>query len=190
LITFFHQLIFDIPQLAQFMRRTTRFQALNEVHVDFDYSGVQVGYLPPTRTVDGKSGLRISCKELDWQLSSVEQVFTPFFSSIYMVEQLYIYEPEYFPSQWQDDIESMQWLELFHPFIAVKHLYVSKTFAQSIAPTLQELVLERVTDVLPALESLFLEELQSSGPVQEAIKQFVTARQLLGHPVAISHWNR
>ena len=35
-ITFFHQLIFDIPQLARFMRRTTRLQALNEAHVDFD----------------------------------------------------------------------------------------------------------------------------------------------------------
>jgi hypothetical protein len=191
-ITFFHQLIFDIPQLAKFMRRATRFQALNEAHVNFDYSSVQVGYLPPTRTVtvDGKSGLRISCKELDWQLSSVAQVFTPFLSSIYRVEHLYIYEPEYFSSQWQDDIESTQWQELFHPFIAVKNLYVSKTFAQSIAPALQEIVVERATEVLPVLESLFLEERQSSGPIQESIKQFVAERQLLGHPVVISHWNR
>jgi hypothetical protein len=189
-ITFFHQLVFDIPQFAQFMRRTTRFLALDEVHVDFDYSGVQIGNLPPTHTFDGKSGLKISCKELDWQLSSVAQVFTPFFSSIYMVEHLYIYEPEYFASQWQDDIESTQWQELFHPFIAVKNLYMSKTFAQSIAPVLQELVVERVIEVLPALESLFLEELQSSKPIQEAMEQFVAARQLLGHPVAISHWNR
>ena len=187
-ITFFHQLIFDIPQLAQFMRRTTRFQALNEAHVDFDYYGVQVGSLPPTRTFDEKSRLRISCRELDWQLSSLAQVFTSFFPSIYMVEHLYIYGPRYLPSQWQDDIENMQWLEIFHPFTAVKNLYVSKEFARCIAPALQELVGERVTDVLPALESLFLEELQPSGPVQEAIGQFVAARQLLGHPVAVSHW--
>ena len=107
-----------------------------------------------------------------------------------MVEHLYIYGPRYLPSQWQDDIENMQWLEIFHPFTAVKNLYVSKEFAQCIAPALQELVGERVTEVLPALESLFLEELQPSGPVQEAIGQFVAARQLLGHPVAVSHWNR
>jgi hypothetical protein len=34
-----------------------------------------------------------------------------------------------------------------------------------------------------------LEELKPSGPVQEAIGQFVAARQLLGHPVAVSRWN-
>ena len=82
--------MFDIPQLAQFMKRTTRFQALNQAHV---------------------------------------------------------------------------------------------------APVLQELVEERVTDVLPALENLFLEELNPSGPVQEAVGQFVAARQLLDHPVVVSRWN-
>jgi hypothetical protein len=185
-ITLFHQLLFDIPQLAQFMRRTTRFQELNEAHVDFDYSSVHVGYFPPTRTLDERSGLGISCKELDWKLSSLAQVLTPFFPSIYMVEHLYIYEPQHFPSQWQGDIENIQWLEVFHPFTAVKNLYVSKNFVQCFALALQELV----TDALPALASLFLEELQPPRPVGEAIEQFVAARQLLGHPVAISKWDR
>jgi hypothetical protein len=185
-ITFFHQLIFDIPRLGQFVRRTTSFQELNEAHVDFDYSSVQVGYLPLTRTFEEKSGLGISCKELDWKLSSVAQVFTSFFPSIYIVEHLFIYEPQHFPSQWQDDVENIQWLELLHPFTAVKNLYISKNFVQSIAPALRELVAE----VLPALESLFLEELQLPKLVGEAIEQFVAARQLLGHPVAVSHWNR
>ena len=94
-ITFLHQLIFDISQLAQFMRRTTRFQALNEAHVDFDYYGVLVESLPPTRTFDEKSGLRISCREIDWDLSSLAQVFTSFFPSIYIVEHLYIYGSRY-----------------------------------------------------------------------------------------------
>ena len=189
-ITFFNQLVFDIPQLAKFMRRTTRFQALNEAHVDFDYSGVHVGYLPPTRNLLQKSGLRISCRELDWQLSSVAQVITSFFPSIYRVEHLYVYGSRYLPSQWEDDIENMQWLEIFHPFIAAKNLYVSKKFAQCVAPAMQDLVGEMVTDVLPALESLFLEELQPSGPAREAIGQFVATRELLGYPVAISNWER
>ena len=186
-ITFFHQLIFDIPQLAQFTRRTARFQALNEAHVDFDYFGVQVGYLPPTRTFDEKSGLRISCREFDWQLSSLAQVLTSFFSSTYMMERLYIYGPRNLPSQGQYDIENVQWLEIFHPLTSVKNLYVFKGFAQSITPALQDLVRERGTDVLPALECLYLEDFQLSGPVQEAIEKFVSTRQLLGHPVVISH---
>ena len=55
-------------------------------------------------------------------------------------------------------------------------------------------------DVLPALEGLFLEELseelseelepiQPSRLIQEAFDRFVAARQLFGHPVAVSHWD-
>jgi hypothetical protein len=68
----------------------------------------------------------------------------------------------------------MQWLELFHPFSAVKSLHLAKGLVTSIAPVLQVLVGERVTEVLPALQNIFLQELELSGPVQEAIQQFIT----------------
>ena len=185
-MTFFRQFIYEIPQLAQFMRRTTRFEVFNEAHIDLDDIGVLVASLPPTRAFDEKSGLRI----LDWRISLLTQTITSFFPSIYMVEHLYVYRPRYFPSQWQDDSENMQWLEIFQPFTAVKKLYVSWQFAQCIAPALQKLVGERVINVLPALECLFLQDLQPSGPVREAIGRFVAARQLLGHPVAVFDWDR
>ena len=188
-ITFFLQIIFDTPQLAQFMRRTTRFQTLNEAHLDFDDYGCQVESLPPTRGLDEKSRLRISCRELDWQLSSLEQIYTSFFPSIHMVEHLYIYGPQILPSQWQDNIESVHWLEILLSFTSVKNLYASQKFAQCLAHTLQELAEDRMT-VLPILESLFVEDLQQSGPIQKTIGQFVAARQLLGYPVAVSQWDR
>ena len=49
---------------------------------------------------------------------------------------------------------------------------------------------ERAIEVLPALQSLFLEELHPSGPVEEAIGKFVAARQLAGHLIIVSHWDR
>jgi hypothetical protein len=186
-ITFFYHFIFDIPELAQFIRRTTRLEVLNEAHVDFNYYGVVVESLPPTQTFDEKPGLRISCEDVDWDPSSLAQVFTSLFPSIYIVEHLYVYGSGY--SQWQDDIENRRWLDIFRPFTAVKSLYVCEEFAQHIAPALQELG-ERAADVLPAMESLFLEELQASDPLHEAFGQFVDIRQLLGHPVAVSHWDR
>ena len=192
-ITFFHQLIFDVPQLSQFMRRPARVGALEEAHVDFNHSDVQVGSLPPSQTFDDKSRLRISCRKADWQLSSLAQVFTSVFPSVYMVERLYIYGSQYLPSRWQDDIENIQLLEIFQLFAAVKDLYVSWNFVRCIAFALQELDEERVVDVLPALERVFLEDFQSSirpsRPVQEAIGKFIAARQLLGHPIAVSDWN-
>ena len=84
----------------------------------------------------------------------------------------------------------MQWLKMFHPFPFVKNLYLQDEISQCIAPALQELVGERVTDVLPVLENISLEGLEPPGPVQEAIGQFVAARGALGRPVAVSHWNQ
>ena len=104
-----------------------------------------------------------------------------------MVEHLYIYEPEFLPSGWQDDIESMQWREILQPFTAVKKLYLCKTFEQCIITALQDLLEERVTDVLPALESLFLGDLRLE-PVQKAIAKFFVARRLSGRPITLSIW--
>jgi hypothetical protein len=87
----------------------------------------------------------------------------------------------------------MQWLEIFHPFTAVKNLYVSKEFTQCIAAALQELVGERATGVLPALENIFLEGLQLSiqvGVEKVGVENFVAARQLSSHPITVSLWKR
>ena len=180
-ITFFHQLIFDTPQLAQFINRTPKFTAYDEARVFFSCWHVSVK-LP--QTFEGTLELTILCKQADWQLSSLAQVCSLSFlqALIPTLERLYI-ELEFSRLYWQDDIESSQWLELFHPFTAVKDLHLSQELVTRIAPVLQEFVGERVTDVLPALQALFLEEPIPSGPVREAIGQFVAARKLVSHSV-------
>jgi hypothetical protein len=149
-ITFFLQLKFAIPKLAQLMRRTTRFQALNEAHADFGCSSGWIGYPPPPRIFDKESGLKTLCRSLDRQHLSLAQVFTSFFPSIVIVEHLYIYGS---PPQWQDGVVNvMQWL---HLFTAMRYLYVCEEYVQHVADALERLVGERMTDVLPALESHF-----------------------------------
>ena len=78
-------------------------------------------------------------------------------------------------------------MELLNRLNVVKDLRISREFMPRIAPTLQELVGGRVTEVLPALQTLFLEEALPSG-VQEMIHKFVAARELAGHPIAVSQW--
>jgi hypothetical protein len=56
-------------------------------------------------------------------------------------------------------------------------------------PALQELVEGRTTEVLPILQNIYMENYQSSGPVQEGIRRFVAARQGTGHPMAVSRWD-
>ena len=90
----------------------------------------------------------------------------------------------------QDSLENMPWLELLRVFISVKNLYVSVEIAPQIILALQELVVGRTTEVLPALQNIFLEGLQPLGPVQEGIGKFITTRQVAGLPISVSGWDR
>ena len=187
-ITFQQEPTFNIPQLAQFMKRTTRFQALNEAHVHHLICSVEVDSFPLTPVYlnnesGEKSRLRITYKHNNnWQPSHLAHVLTSLFPSIYIVEHLYIHCISTESPSLQDDSDVVQW---FRPFTSVRNLYLSKAF---IVPALQEFLRGTVTDALPALESLFVDNLESSGPVQEVIEQFVAARQLIGHPVGIFPW--
>ena len=178
-ITFFHQLIFDTPQLTQFISRTPKFKACDHARVQFSHLGVWVS------TIDEALILRISCRQSDWQLSSLAQVCGSIF--IPAIEHLEIREVLHSALSWQDDIETGQWLELLHRLTAVKDLRISHEFMLRIAPTLQELVGGRATEVLPALQTLSLQGTLPSG-VQETIDKFVAARELAGHPIAVSSW--
>ena len=175
-ITFFHQLIFDTPQLTRFISRTPKLKAYDEELVQFLDRSVWVS------TIDEALRLEISCRQSDWQISSLAQVCGSIF--IPAIERLYIREETGSSPSWQDDVETGQWLELLRQFSAVKDLHISQEFTPRIAPTLQELVGGRVTEVLPALQTLFLEETLPSG-VQETIDKFVAARELAGHPIAV-----
>ena len=189
-ITFFNQLIFDTPQLAQFISRTPTFKTHNKAHVKFSNLGVSVTILSTFDDhEDDALHLGTRCRQSDWQLSSLAPIFSSLFHQVLIpaVEHLYIHGETDASLSWQEDIETSQWLELLHPFIAVKDLYISQKFTPRIAPTLQDLVGGRVTEVLPALQTLFLVETLPSG-VQETIDKFVAARELAGHSIAVSHW--
>ncbi|KAN0105661.1 hypothetical protein V8E52_007901 [Russula decolorans] len=194
-ITFFNQIDFDFPRLAQFINRTPTIRTLDEAHVQFFDNGASVA-LPPRDgnplypTGSWTFCIKISCREPDWQLSSIEQVCNSSLHPISTVEVLYI-EHEYSELVWKNDaIENTLWLQLLLPFTAVKDLYLSREFAPGIAAALQELVGARITDVLPSLQNIFIEGLESSGPLQESIGRFVAARLLSDHPITVSAWDK
>ena len=187
-ICFFHQLIFDTPEIAQFISRTPTLKLHKQSQMlCFSDWGASVIF---TRkgTSDKALQLGILCEQPDGQLSSLVQVCTSSFphSFIPTVEHLSVLEESLSPPHWKDDIENSQWLKLLHPFTAVKNLYLSKEFAPRIASSLQELVGERATEVLPALQELSLEKIYPSRPVQKAIWKFVEARRLSNRPITIS----
>ena len=182
-IEFFNDIVFDTPQLIEFISRTpTLLDALDSADVSF-------GGLVPGASVRFSSehfqriDVHISCGGLDWQVSSVEQVCTSCLPFIFTLETLYITAGQYGRPEQNDNVENTQWLELLHPFTAVKKLYLSEEVARRFVPALKELEGGSTTEVLPALENIFLE-----GSVLEGIGQFAVTRQVAGHSIAVSRW--
>ena len=66
----------------------------------------------------------------------------------------------------------------------MKNLYPSKKFAPGIAAALQELIGDRIIEVLPNLQNIFVERFEPSGSIWKNIGQLVAARQL-GRPIVI-----
>ena len=190
-ITFFSQLIFNTPRFRRFLSRTEPVGFPDRATLTFTSFSIEVGLSQPQGVVDdAEVKLRISCTELDWQLSSMAQVCNTSLPLFATLEHLYVHEGSYQSYSQPDDMESTQWVELFQPFTTVKNLYLSEEVTLRVAPALKELTGESVSELLPALQGLFLEGLQPLGPVQEAIKPFIAARQLSGQPIAVHRWER
>jgi hypothetical protein len=187
-ITLFNQIVFDTPQFIQFISRTPLLGAFEKAFVILRNNAARVNLLSQT-SGSRMLNMNIPCMELDWQVSSMEQVCTSCLPPLPALEDLYIYENPEWPPVWQDNIENTLWLELLQPFTGVKNLYLSEKFASRIIPALQELTGGRTTEVLPTLENIFLEELQPSRIVQEGIQQFIATRQVTSRPVAVSRWD-
>jgi hypothetical protein len=184
-ITFFNQLIFNTPRLSSFISRAEKLRSQSQARMTF-YRGI----VELSHTKAGHPGLQLTilCEASDWQLSSLTQFCDSPFLSFFNLERLEICEGSYLRPLWQEDVENIQWLELLQLFTTVKRLSLSGEFAPRVVPALVELSGERIMDVLPALQSISLPEtsLSGSGPVKEAFAQFLTARQLSGHPVAVN----
>jgi len=190
-VTFFNQLIFDISQLPQFLSRTEKFKLLGQANIVFNSRSVKVCLAgKPGTATHGTLDLSILCRKRDWQLSSLAQVCNSFLHSLSTLERLDIRQGLTLPLHWPDDMENTQWLELLRPFTTVKKLRLFRHLVPQVAQALAEVPGESLPAVIPVVETISIEDPEPSGHVQEAIGQFVTARQLSGHPVAVQRWDK
>ena len=108
-ITFFHQLIFDNPQLAQSFCRTPKIKAREGARVGLTKPCVWVTLphtiIPQTLLIFSHNALNFSilCSQSDWQLSSLVQVCSSSFPQalVHTAEDLYIYEEKTSLMPWQ-----------------------------------------------------------------------------------------
>ncbi len=196
-IIYLYQRDFDASQLVRFYNRIPMFTVPKEVHLVYinaacqtDLGSVTRFSLVPT-TGNGQFYVEIVSAHMTRQFSPLLRLCTSFSRIISTPELLYIYERglSFTQEQYQeDDIENMEWLAILCQFIAVNELHLSKSFASRIAPALQTLVRERVTEVLPSLQNIFLEVTPIPGGIQHFFALFAsrivpTLQMLVGERV-------
>ena len=187
-LTFFFQLNFDTPHLVQLISSTPRLQEPNEARVVLAFDA-EIGLLWTSDDCKRLVMRILYDDDSGPKLWSTAQAYAMCLPPLPTVEKLRVTNG-YTDTEmkWKDDFENVEWLALLRPFTTVKSLYLSEEFQPDMAAVLQELVGDRTTEVLPSLRNIFLAKFEPSGPFQEAVGQFVAARQLSGHAIAISAW--
>ena len=195
LITFFHQEVLEVAQLAKFVRRGGKLSLLGRAQVTFadDYIQLMLSEKSIAERVEPKTlKLALACYERVFQVSYLAQFCASCLPTLSPFESLDILHSYDCTWAWEDVMHlSPQWLELLRLFNTVKDLRLQKYVASRVAQSLRGLPVERVTEVLPALENVFISKVDLFfGPVMEAISEFADARQLSGHPVSIYYQER
>ncbi|KAH9966170.1 hypothetical protein BGW80DRAFT_1462439 [Lactifluus volemus] len=191
-ISLLNQLIFDIRQLPQFIGHAPILMSYEQAEMEFVSSRVMIKLFPSKGTSPtGFLRLGISCgvTVVDWQVFSMAQMCSQLSFLLSSTERLDIRgDSNQSGSTLQVDMDDTQWLELFQPFTAIRTLRISRELWPLITSALRGLGGESAMEVLPALDSLYLEEYQPFGSEKQDIEPFIAARQCSDHPVAVHRW--
>jgi hypothetical protein len=174
----------EAGQLSQFIGRTTtfKFAQFRRAHLSPYFPGKEV-----CLELDRPQGechqllflLTVSPSDIesDHLVSCMTSVLRQLVALLSDVGQLAVKDRE---QEEESYLGNTQWLPLLHLFPAVEALQVTGWLAGYIADELQDVAEERVTEVLPALHSLWL-----GGGDELAGSRFLSLRQLSGRPVTV-----
>jgi hypothetical protein len=185
--------IFDVSTILPFIGHKEAFEALNQAHMVCIYGIVEVT-LSSRNGTSGDMILILSLESSDpgWRLRALTRDHRP--SPLADFDRLgYLLPKDRDKVQWpRVDIGNTR--ELLRFFAFVERLYLSNEVAIHVVPTLAEVADEEggVTEVLPALQGLFVDRMRHWELDYEAVRRFVSSREVSGHPVCIQNrlWTR
>ena len=185
-ITFFNQLIFQVPHLSHFIGRMEMLKSARVAELESSFgSGVSIKLgLPGASATPNTAGyplsLCVSCGVLDWQISSMAQICSQ--SSIFSrVERLDV-RADYLRLGYRWEDETVPWVDFFRWFTSVETLSISGELCQHVAHAL-ELEVVAVAEVLPELRVLDFECSRKSASVEN----YVAVRETFGRPVNVQY---
>jgi hypothetical protein len=181
-ITFFSQPTMDALQLGRFIRRIEMQRSFTQAVVQISAQDISISLTDLNTSTPLR--LRISCKQLDWQLSSMAQVCDQFSPFLFHAVRARI-DTTQSPGTTKDDVGGEQWLELVRSFGGATDFWVAGELTTDILCAWSQAD-RGSTTVLPALLRLHLEKpLSVHGPLWDAVVSFATSRWLSGSPVEV-----
>ena len=181
-VKFFTQLTFSVPTLQHFMNTAENLR-LDSAKFMFSRDGVYVRVYPRG---DKMYALRMNvhCLHLDWQVSSVAQIFDPLTQLFSTVEHLTLqHKVQSLSSEGHGEVDRTEWRRLLRSFSSVKGLYVDNGLVKELSRSLRLDDGEHPLELLPELQEL---SYSGSGDTGGGFKSFVDARQNAGHPVTLT----
>ena len=117
--TFFNDIEFHTPELIRFVSRSSTLKAPNKALLFFDSQTACIELRPQASNKEYFE-VTISCRQPDWQLSSLAQICTTSLPLLSTTENLFLSGSAHSQLDWKDSIENIEWLKLLLPFTAVK----------------------------------------------------------------------
>ena len=181
-MNFFNKLVFEVPQLCRFIPRAGKLQPFSDavIYIYEDYIRVTLMRRGERKRTIGECCLGIRCKQLDWQLSFMTQIFSQLSLLLSNVKTLAI-EGSSLPPTGQEDMDPTQWLDLLQPFTNMRQIRVVEGLVPGIVQALA--TEDMAAGILPSLSSLHLKGFRQSLSLVEAAERFVTLRKLSGRSI-------
>ena len=174
-IAFFTQLTFSVPRLVQFMDTTENLR-FDTAKFWFDDKLVHVEVHPPGEAMMKAAFLIfVFCWHLDWQVSSVAQIFNSLGHLFSAVEHLtFEHELHSQSSEAHNEVDRTEWRKLLRPFRNVKTLWIGNGLVEQLSRSLDLEDGELPLELLPELQELTY---SGSGNTGDAFTSFIDTRQ-------------
>ena len=181
-IALFFQPTMDASHLGRFIQRIEMQTPLSQAEVETSAHAMSVSFTNSSTST--RLQLRISCKQLDWQLSGMAQVCDQFSSFLSRVEVLCINSTQ--PLREQDDVADEQWIDLLRTFGGTRDFWIANEFTTDILQALGEASRRHIT-VLPALSHIRIENsAEINEPSWDALLSLIASRSRSGCPVQVN----
>ena len=180
-VNFFNQLSFSLPHLGQFVTTAENIR-FSRVDFLFYHKAVVVFMYFSLSTSFPTLDIRVDCKHLHWQVSSMVQIFdvlNPLFSTV--VDLTLDYRSQKLSLDRHNQTDRTQWRELLRSFRNVRTLRVHDGLVGEVSRCLASDE-EQASEIFPKLETLVC----SMGSRDEkTFAQFVRDREVAGLPIDV-----